>query len=466
MDKRRLELMESAPVKSAILRLALPTMLGMAVQVIYNLTDTFFIGLLRNTDMLAAVTLATPLFMAIQSFGNIFAVGSASYISRKLGERDYAEAKHTNSVAFYTSVMVGVAVAVLMSVFSAPLVRLIGTSDDTFAPTLEYFRIIAACSVLPMLQVSLAGQVRSEGATAKSMIGIVIGVLSNIILDPIFIFGFGMGVAGAAWATVIGNALGAGYFILHFCSKKTLLSIRPRDFKPTARIFSESLKIGVPSAVSTMIMGFSMILANVFASRYGDAVVAGNGAQMRVHSVCIMLMIGMAQGYQPFAGYNYGARNYHRLIGGLKTTMLYNTALACFFTLMFALLGHSFVMAFTDDPPVIAAGTKILHAFCWGAPFIGMQMTLMTTFQATGRAVKAMLISLGRQCILYIPMLFILNRLFGFDGYIYAQPVADILTTAVAALLSVSFLKELRRLDSTSGSKEPLKVLQPTPKDA
>jgi Na+-driven multidrug efflux pump len=193
-----------------------------------------------------------------------------------------------------------------------------------------------------------------------------------------------------------------------------------------------------------MIMGFSMVLANVFASKYGDATVAGNGVQMRVNSICIMLMIGMAQGYQPFAGYNYGAKNYHRLIDGLKTTMLYNSALACFFTLMFVLFGRTFINAFTDDPAVIEAGTRILHAFCWGAPFIGMQMTLMTTFQATGKAVRAMLISLGRQCILYFPLLFILNGALGFDGYIYAQPTADVLTTVAALLMSISFIREMR----------------------
>ena len=440
--------MESAPVKSAILRLALPTMLGMIVQVVYNLTDTFYIGLMRDTNMIAAVSLATPLFMAIQSFGNIFAVGSASYISRKLGEKDYNEARHTNSVAFYTSIIVGVVLTGSMLLFKTPLLHIIGTSEDTFAPTNQYFTIIAACSVLPVLQVSMAGMVRSEGATIKSMMGIIIGVVSNIILDPIFIFPLGMGIAGAAWATIIGNALGTGYYILHFCSKKTLLSIRLRDFKPSKRIYAQSLKIGVSSAVSTMIMGFSMVLANVFANQYGDATVAGNGIQMRISSMCIMLMIGMAQGYQPFAGYNYGAKNYHRLIDGLKITMLYNTALACFFTLAFILFGRNFVMAFTDDPAVIEAGTKILHAFCWGAPFIGLQMTLMTTFQASGKALRAMLISLGRQCILYIPLLFILNGSFGFNGYIYAQPTADVLTAIVAVLLSISFLKELRSLHS------------------
>jgi putative MATE family efflux protein len=333
MDNRRLLLMESAPVKSAILRLALPTMLGSAVQVIYNLTDTFFIGLLRDKYMIAAVALASPLFFMIQAFGNLFAVGSASYVSRKLGEKDFDEARHTTSVAFYTSIMVGAALAVLALIFKTPLLRAIGTSEDTFAPTNGYFTIIAACSVMPVLQVSLAGLVRSEGATGRSTTGLVIGVVSNIILDPIFIFAFRLGIEGAAWATIIGNALGAGYYVLHFFSKKTLLSIRPRDFKPSARIYGQSLKIGMSAVISAVIMGMSMVLANVLAHSYGDAVVAGNGVQMRIGSMCIMLMFGMAQGYQPFAGYNYGAKNFHRLTAALKprwsTTRYWPASLRC-----------------------------------------------------------------------------------------------------------------------------------------
>ncbi len=451
--------MAHTPVGSAILRLALPTMLGMAVQVLYNLTDTFFIGLLRDTNLIAAVSLATPLFMAIQAVGNIFAVGSASYVSRKLGEGDFDEARHTTAVAFYSSIIVGVLLTGLMLAFKTPLLWGIGASEATIAPTDAYFTVIAACGVLPVLQVSLAGLVRSEGATVKSTVGLVIGVVSNIVLDPIFIFALDLGIAGAAWATIIGNAIGTGYYLLHFRSKKTLLSIRPRDFKPSARIYAQSLKIGLSSAVSTMIMGLSMVVANKLASQYGDAIVAGNGVQMRVNSVCIMLMIGMAQGYQPFAGYNYGAKNYHRLISGLKTTMLYTTVLACFFTLVFVLFGRQLITAFTDDPAVIKAGTRIIHAFCWGAPFIGMQMTLMTTFQASGKAVRAMLISLGRQCILYFPLVLLLNQHFGFDGYIFAQPAADVLTTVAALLLSISFIRELRARDLAQSCEAP----QPQP---
>ena len=288
---------------------------------------------------------------------------------------------------------------------------------------------------------------RSEGATGRAMIGMVIGLGANIVLDPLFIFVFGLGVVGAAWATAIGNFLGMAYFVMHFLSRKTVLSIRPTDFKPSKRIFSESFKIGLPAALSTLIMGLSMVLSNVLASSYSDFIVAGNGAQMRVNSMCIMLMLGLAQGYQPFAGYNYGAKNYHRLRTGLMTTMVYSTALACFFTVVFLLFGREILSVIITNPEDIAAldaGTKILRAFALGAPFIGVQMTMMVTFQASGKAVRAMLLSLGRQCLLYIPLLFTLNALFGFDGYIFAQPIADVLAMVAALLMSISFIREMR----------------------
>jgi putative MATE family efflux protein len=446
MDNSKLILLKKAPVRQAVLKLALPTMLGMVVQTVYNLTDTFFVGQTGDKNLVAAISLVMPLFMAIQAFGNIFAVGTGSYISRKLGEKNFDEARRSNAVAIYLSVLAGLFLTALLLPLKTPLLQLMGTSEATYGPTAEYFSIIIGGAALLVLQVSLAGLVRSEGATTRSMLGMVIGLGANIVLDPIFILTLDMGVAGAAWATLIGNALGVGFYVIHFLSKKAQLSVLPRDFKPNARMLAETFKIGIPSALSTMIMGISMAMANILAAGYGDDIVAGNGIQMRVNSMCIMLMIGMAQGYQPFAGYNYGAKNYQRLISGLKTTMLYNTILACFFTLLFIFFGRDIVSLFIDDAPTIEAGTKIIHAFVWGAPFIGLQMTLMVTFQATGKAIKSMVISLGRQCLLYIPLLFTLNSLFGFNGYIYAQPAADILVTVVAVLMSLSFLKEMRAL--------------------
>lgn len=447
MDKNRIELLENAPVRKAILKLALPTMLAMAMQMIYNLTDTYFIGQTGDLNLVAAISLASPLIMMFQAAGNIFASGTSCYISQKLGSKDYDEAKKSNSVAFYSSIIIGLVFTLIFLIFQNPILALIGTSSATIIPTSQYLIVMSTLCMFPILNITLSGLIRSEGATDKAMKGMIIGIVLNIILDPIFILYFNMGSSGAAWATIIGNVVSTLYFISHFLKGNTMLSIRIKDFKPSKRIYGETFKIGIPAALSSIVMSISFILVNVIASTYGDYVVAGNGIQMRVNSMVIMLIIGLAQGYQPFAGYCFGARKFERLKSGFKTTVLYGTLLSIFFTFIFIFFGENLIKMFIDEPNTVSAGTQILRAFTFCVPFFGVQFTVMVTFQATGKAIKAMLISLGRQCIIYIPLLFILNSLFGFKGFIFAQPIADITTTLVAFILSLSFMKEMNALE-------------------
>lgn len=446
MKNDRIELMENTPVKQAIMKLALPTMLSMAVVMIYNLTDTFFIGQLNDPNLVAALSIASPIFMAIQAIGNIFANGASSYISRRLGAKDNEEAKKTSSVAIYTSIIIGVVITAALLIFRQPLLSVIGTSPATYAATSDYYTIISAFAIIFIIQIAISGLIRSEGATNIAMVGMILGIGLNIVLDPVFILVLDMGVGGAAWATVIGNAVGTLYYLAYFARKKSHLSVSPRYFQPNRIIYGETFKIGIPSALSNIVMSFSMVLVNILAVGYGDHVVAGNGIQMRVASMAFMLIMGLAQGFQPFAGYNFGAKKYDRLKDGFKITLIYSTVLGCFFTVVFRLFGHQMIALFINDPATIEAGATILKAFTIAIPFIGLQMTMMITFQSVGKAISAMVVSLGRQCIIYIPALFILNNLFGFNGFIYAQPIADILTTAVAVLMSLSFFKEMGKL--------------------
>ncbi len=457
MDDRKLRLMGRAPVKSAIIRLAAPTMFAAIVQILYNWTDTAFIGMLGNMELVAAISLAIPLVFLIVAIGNIFGIGAASYISRKLGEKNMTEAKHANSVAFYTATAAGAVISALIFAFREPLLHIIGTSADTFAPTFDYFSILIAFGPLMVLQVALAGLVRSEGATSKAMWGMIIGVGSNVLLDPLFIFAFGMGIKGAAWATVIGNGLGTLFYVLHFIKGKTLLSIKPRDFRPTKRIYWQMFEIGVPASLSMFVMSISFILGNVFAREYGDQVVAGFGICQRVMSMCIMLMVGVSQGYQPFAGYNYGAKQFGRLKSALKVTMFYNISLGVIFMAVFLLFSREITGLFIkDNPATVDAAGMFVRAFALGMPFAGLQFTLMVTFQATGKAVRAMLIALGRQAIVFLPLLFLLNYLFGLDGFIYAQPTADMVSAIAALLLSISFIRQLRAMHD--GQQEKAKA--------
>jgi putative MATE family efflux protein len=445
MDKKqsRIELLETAPVAKSIIKLALPMMLSMLAQMIYNLTDTFFIGQTGNPNMVAGISLAMPLFMISQGVGNIFSIGASSYISRLLGAKRGGDAKKTSAVSFYTTLVIGLVITLLLVLFKAPILRIIGTSDVTFVYANSYFSIIAVLIVFPVVSIALSGQIRSEGATTQAMQGMLIGIVINIILDPIFILGFKRGVAGAAWATNIGTMASVIYYTIHLLSKNTMLSISIKDFKPSRIIYFEVLKIGVPSALTNIAMTFAMVISNIIIAGYGDFAIAGSGVNMRVVSMSFMLILALAMGYQPFAGYNYGAKNYKRLREGLKITLIYTTALSLFFLAVFLLFGEALIRLFINDAQTVTAGTKMLHAFVWGLPFMGLQITVMVTFQATGKALMSTIINLGRQFLFYLPLLFILNHYFHFEGFMYAQPAADILTSVIAIILSIDMLKKL-----------------------
>ncbi len=442
-----IELMSVAPVSTALIRLALPMMVGMLAQAIYNMTDMFFIGQTKDANMVAAVSLVFPLFMLSQALGNVFATGGSSYISRLLGAKDVSQARHTSSVSFYTSIGIGLLLTLVLWLFKTPVLRLIGTSEATFDYTNDYFTVVIMFMAFASASTVMSGQMRSEGETKKAMIQQVIGVGLNIILDPILILWLDMGTAGAAWATVAGQIASFIFGCTYFLSKKTILSIKPADYKPNRKMMFQMLSIGIPAGFSNMIMSISNILGNRISASYGDYVVAGNGVQMKVASMFFMVIFALAMGYQPFAGYNYGARQFSRLRKGFKQTLIYTTGLCIAGSVILSFFGESFIRFFINDPQTVAAGAKIMSIFVWGLPFIGAQVTLMVTFQAFGKSIQAMVVTVGRQLLFYVPLLYLLNHLFGFDGFIWAQPGADILTAGIALVLGISLFKLLRGED-------------------
>jgi putative MATE family efflux protein len=332
-----------------------------------------------------------------------------------------------------------------MYIFKNPILQLIGASSNTFEPTDDYFSIICLFSIFMIQSISLQGLVRSEGAATKAMIGMVIGIVLNIALDPLFIIYFGWGVKGAAWATIIGAAVSCVYFMVFIMSEGSMLSLKFSDIKPNRRMFAEILKIGLPIGLMHIVMSASGAVTNVFAAGYGDYVVAAQGINMRICSLAFSMVMGISQGFQPFAGYNYGSKDYDRLKSGLKVTIVYSTGLAIVFSTFFLIFGNALIRLFINDADTVNAGAKLLRAFVLGMPFLGIQGTLMTTFQALGRPIRSLIITLGRSFVVFLPLIFILNHLFGFDGYVFTQPVSDIITTLLSVVLSVTLFNELYR---------------------
>ncbi|MDR0455559.1 MAG: MATE family efflux transporter [Treponema sp.] len=431
-------------MSKAIIRLALPMMAAMLAQAIYNMTDMFFIGQTGDPNMVAAVSLVFPVFMLAQALGNVFATGGSSYISRLLGAKKNDEARLASSVSFYTSFGIGLLLMVVLLIFKTPVLRLIGASNDTFAYTNDYFSVILHFMPFAIAGTVLSGQMRSEGATDRAMKSMLMGIGLNIVLDPVFILWLKMGTAGAAWATIAGQSISFVYGACYFFSKKTNLSIKPKDYRPNRVMLFQILSIGIPAGISNLIMSVSNILSNRIAASYGDFVVAGIGVQMRISSLYFMLVFALIMGYQPFAGFNYGAKNFERLRKGFKLTLLYSTLLCIAGSAILRLFGDSFIKFFINDIKTIEAGRTIMHAFVLGLPFIGSQITLMVSFQSFGKPFQAMIITIGRQLLFFLPLLYLLNYFFGFSGFIWAQPTADVLTTGIAVVLSRPLFRMMR----------------------
>lgn len=455
MQDANLELMEKAPVPQAILKLSIPTILSTIVSLLYNLADTFFIGMLDDPVQLGAISLAFPAFMVLQAVGNIVGSGAPSYISRCLGAKNYDEVKKTSSVSVYLVTGITLFMSLLYFTFQAPVLRLLGTSSDTIVPTQSYLRIIMAFGFVLALQVILPSLLRAEGKITEAVSGMVIGTVANIILDPIFILGLHQGVAGAAWATVIGNMFAVIYYLRIFLKGKTVCSIQPKFFQPSKRIIFQVLKIGLPASIAQIIMSFSNILMNNLAAGYGDYVISAYGVAGKITSMVFMITVGYVSGYMPFAGYNYGAGNIKRMVSALKFTML--TATGVCLVLLIPLLGlaPTIMRAFTSDAQIIETGIRFLHAQAISVPLLGVQMTMMSTFQATGRAIPALVVNLGRQCLFYIPLLYLLNSYIQLSGLMYAQPIADFLTTGTAVLIGVPMLSKLLKLQRDVQTESP-----------
>ena len=443
-ETENLRLMAEAPIPTAILRLAVPTVFSTIISIIYNLTDTYFIGLLDDPVQLGAISLAFPVFMIMQAVGNMFGHDAPSYISRCLGAQDYEEARRTSAVSFYSSATITLVLSLLAIAFLGPILNLLGTSSETVGPTGNYLRIILQFAVILTLQTLLPSLLQAEGKAKEAMIGMVIGTVTNIILDPVMILLLNMGVAGAAWATIIGNFFAVMFYVIVFLRGKIVLSIRPSDFKPSLRIFREVLKIGITSTISQVLCSAALILFNNVAAGYGDHVISAYGVASKMNTMEFMVVFGYVQGYIPFAGYNYGAGNIKRMTDGLKFTILTGTVICLIFLIPFTILAPAYMGAFSTKPEIIEIGTQFLHAQAWAVPIMALQNSLMATFRSTGQATRALIVSLGRQGLFFLPFLYLFNHLWGLSGLLYVQTASDLATAAVAVLLGISLIKKLR----------------------
>ena len=436
-------ILESIPVNKAIWKLAIPTMLGMLVQVIYNMTDTFFIGKLNNPNMVAAISICMPIAMIVQTFGNIFAIGGASLISRLLGEKAANKANHAGAISFWAALTLCTIAAIFGLIFREPLLNIVGASENTMEYAKNYLTIMLIGGPFMGLQMAMGGLLRSEGATKESMVGMMTGSIINMVLDPILILSLSMGIAGAALATTIGNTIGFLYYIVFYLKKKGVISISPKYFSFEKSYYGNIFKIGLPASLGMMLMSAGMIIMNIYAAGFGDNVIAASGVVMRITNIAIMLIMGLAQGCQPLMGYSYGCQNFSRLFQTIKRSIASGTIMCTAFAVIFYIFAKQWIQVFIFDEEVVTLGVTIMRAMVISMPFMGVQMILMTMFQSLGKSVQSMIVSLGRQGLFFIPAIIIFSTVWGFGGFIYAQPFADIFTTVLAITLFLAMRKKI-----------------------
>lgn len=456
--KDNTQVFESYSVPRAVRTLALPSMMGMLVNVIYNLADTFFVGQTGNADMVAAVSVTMPLFLLFIACGNLFGVGGCAFISRSLGEGKKERVKSISSFCVYSSVGIGLVMTVLFLVFRKPVLYAVGASDATFTYASDYLKYVAVGSPFIISAVMLGNLVRGEGAARVSMIGSVIGQVVNIVLDPIFIlhkgdklfgvvmpFGTGQGVAGAAIATVIGNVVSVAFFLIYFLQGKSLLSIHPARFRVRGGIARGVITVGLPAAINNLLMSVSNMLINVFLQGYGDHAVAAMGIAMKANMLVVMLQLGLAQGVQPLVGYCFGANKVERLRHSIRFSCMCNIIMGTVITVAYFIFTRQVVQIFIDDPAVIDYGVKMLRALMTAGPVIGCMFVLNFSFQGMGKGVQSLILSLSRQGLIYFPLLIIMNKTVGLEGIIWSQAVADLVCTVMSVVMFVLVVHKLRR---------------------
>ncbi|MCI8836617.1 MAG: MATE family efflux transporter [Hungatella sp.] len=440
------------PIPRAIARLAVPTILSSLVMVIYNLADTYFVGMLNDSVQNAAVTLAYPVLLAFNAVNNLFGVGTSSMMSRALGRRDYETVRRSSAFGFYCSLLCGILFSLLCTVFKAPLLTALGADEATRAATDSYMLWTVTWGAAPsILNVVMAYMVRSEGASLHASIGTMSGCFLNMILDPVFIlpWGFNMGAAGAGLATFLSNCFACGYFfvLLYVKRKHTFVSVSPKKFGFQRFIVLGICAVGIPASIQNLLNVTGMTILNNFTSGYGADAVASMGIAQKINMVPFQIALGFSQGIMPLVSYTYSSGNHRRM----KDTVLFAIklmlpAMICV-TLGYYMWADRLIALFMDSEAIIAYGTKFLRGLCLAQPLIYMDFLAVGVFQALGLGKNALIFAIMRKIILEIPALFILNYLYPLFGLAYAQPVAEfVLTIAAVVMLRRIFARSSQRV--------------------
>ena len=454
LERSRLqfEKMTQTPVPKLILGLAAPTILSMLITSIYNLADTFFVGQL-STSASGAVGVVSSLMAIIQALGFMLGHGAGGIISRSLGSQDTHAATKFASTSFFTALTFGAVLAVLGLAAMPDFMMLLGSTDTILPHACAYARPILIAAPLMMSSLVMNNILRYEGKASFAMIGLVTGGVLNIVLDPVFIFGLGMGTGGAGTATALSQSISFCILLSMFLRGKTVSQFRLSAVTREARDFGRILLGGAPSFGRQGLNSIGGMLLNLAARSYGDAAVAGMSIVSRIFMFIISVAIGVGQGLQPVASFNYGARKYRRVRQAAIFTI---EAAFCMLVVLVGLCwvnGDALIRLFRDDPAVTAVALPAFHYQCLAMLLHPIIVVANMTFQSVGASGRATFLACCRQGVFFIPLILILPRTHGLFGVEICQPIADVLTFLVSLPFLIAFLQQLGRMDDAEQSK-------------
>lgn len=449
-DKK--DVFETMPVPKALATLAVPTIISQLITMIYNLADTFFIGRTNDPYKVAASSLSYVLFFIMNALSNLFGVGGGTLISRLLGIKDEENAKKVCSFSFYGTILVAGLYSLGVLVFMDPLLRLLGASDNTIGYASQYTLWVIVVGGIPStLSMTMAHILRSEGYARQASTGLSIGGILNIVLDPLFMFVIlpkGLEVTGAAVATMLSNVCSLIYFCVVFYAlrNKTVLSVSIKNVLPSGRHIRSIFAVGLPSAIGTFLACLSNTVINKLSSGYGDIPVASMGIVKKVDMLPMNVGMGLCQGMMPLVAYNYSSGNYKRMKQSANSARIAGICFAGICIVVFQLFATNIVRLFINETETIKLGTNFLRIACIAVPFTIINVQMSYTFQAIGKGPQSLLLSSCRQGLINIPLLFLMDAVFGMYGVIWTQAIADGITLIISFAL-------YRHLDKEVNSK-------------
>lgn len=447
MNKKnlKLELLGSAPIPKALVSLGIPIMIGMLINALYNLVDAYFVGGLGASPM-GAISIVFPLGQVVVGLGLMFGNGAASYLSRLLGRDDKDTANKVASTALYSSVIIGALLIIIATIFLKPILTLLGATDTIMPYALTYARIYIISCIFNVFNVTMNNIVASEGAAKTTMCALLLGAIINIGLDPLFIYTFNMGVAGAAIATAISQFISTLVYLSYIFGNKSAFTFSIKTFDPTKQIFIEILKIGIPTLTFQLLTSLSITLINRASSGYGDSVIAGMGAVTRITSMGTLVVFGFLKGFQPIAGFSYGAKNFRRLREAIRTSILWSTIFCIIVGLLMFLFSEQIIAQFANgNEAMISVGKKSLMANGLSFFLFGFYTVYSSLFLALGKGTAGFVLGACRQGICFVPVIFLLPIIWGMNGILYAQPIADILSVIITVFMALNLHKQLSK---------------------